>query len=68
MEESTLRLQLVLGKYRVVDRWDNLAKIEINKQFSMVIIVPNFADIREGDLLTIYTEVLYADTKSASVQ
>ena len=66
--EASLRLKLVLGKYRVVDRWQNLAKLELDKQFSMIIIVPNFADVREGDLLTLYTEVLYDKTVTTPVQ
>lgn len=65
---SEMRFILPLGKFRVVERWDNLAKIAIDGAFSMVIIVPRYGDVREGDILTLYTEILYDKTLQTPVQ
>lgn len=62
------RLVLVLGKFRVTDRQNNLMKIALGGSTTMTCTLPDGADVREGDILTFYTEVLYATPKSASVQ
>lgn len=62
------RLILPLGKYRVVERHGNTIKIELSGPYSMMVIVPDCADVRAGDILTFYTEVLYADPRPTSIQ
>ena len=62
-----LRLVLVLGKFRVSDRSANSMKIELGGSTTMTVTLPDGADVKAGDLLTLYTEVLYAQPKDASV-
>lgn len=59
-----LRLILVLGKFRVSDRQNNLMKLELGGSTTMTVTLPDGADVKAGDLLTLYTEVLYAAPKS----
>ncbi len=62
--ESSLRLRLILGKFRVksVDTGalGTKAVIDFTNSVTMSIDIPVAADVRLGDLLTIYTEVPYA--------
>ena len=53
-----LRLILQLGKYRVLERNHNLMKIALGGSTVMTVSVPDRADVKAGDLLTFYTEVL----------
>lgn len=58
-----LRYQLILGKFPIVkiekDQLGNVqASIRISKDTFMIIGPPPNSDVREGDLLTLYTEVL----------
>lgn len=66
--ERTLRLRLVLGKYRVINRENNLIKIALGGSTTMTVTLPDHADVKEGDLLTFYTEVLYAKPSGPPVQ
>lgn len=56
------RLKLVLGKFLCTRVQDTLGRtnfaLELPGLGHVVIHVPPSADIREGDLLTVYTEVL----------
>jgi len=62
--EAALRLKLILGKYRV----ERITKepagfamtIRLNEEsdIKLTCFVPIFADVKEGDVLTLYTEVL----------
>ncbi len=55
---SDLRFRLVLGKFRVVRTDDLRFTLKLGGTTEMTVIRPWNADIREGDLLTLYTEVL----------
>ena len=64
-----MRLVLVLGKFRVIERRENLMKIALGGSTTMTCTLPEHADVREGDILTFYTEVLYdANPGSTSIQ
>lgn len=59
---GALRYKLVLGKYPVV-RVEQIAGgfafvIQFPNGVKMIVNSPTDADVREGDLLTLYTEVL----------
>jgi hypothetical protein len=59
--ESALRYRLLLGKYRVTKVTSSALGVSfiLNLQGAQVMIdVPANTDVREGDLLTLYTEVL----------
>ena len=58
-----LRLVLVLGKFRVLEREANLMKLALGGSTTMTVTLPDRADVKAGDLLTLYTEVLYASPK-----
>jgi hypothetical protein len=63
MAENTtgIRAQFILGKARVVDRGPGYFKIAIGGSTTITVMceMPLY-DIRDGDLLTLYTEVLIA--------
>ena len=63
------RFILVLGKFRVVEIEEALgkrtARVQLGGTTQMWIGLPDIADVREGDLLTYYTEVLTKDAKSS---
>lgn len=63
-----LRLVLVLGKFRVSHRQNNQMKIELGGSTTMTCNLPEGADVKAGDLLTFYTEVLYANPQPPSIQ
>lgn len=63
---SQLRMILVLGKFRVTERQTNLMKIALGGSTTMTCTLPDQADVREGDLLTLYTEVLYAQPRQTN--
>lgn len=60
MESVTdkVRYVLVLGKYRVTARGDTFMKLALGGSTTMTVTLPPKADVREGDILTLYTEVL----------
>ncbi len=70
--ESTVRSQtrfvLVLGKFRVTERENNLMKVALGGSTTMTITLPEHADVRAGDILTFYTEVLYANPNPPPIQ
>lgn len=53
------RLILNLGKYRVIERQDQVIKIALGGSTTMQATLPANADVQAGDILTFYTEVLY---------
>lgn len=55
-----IRLQLVLGKFPVVKVTSTNFVLKLGGTTEMTIQRPALADIRDGDLLTLYTEVLLA--------
>jgi len=63
-----LRLVLNLGKYRVASRENLQMKIALGGSTTMTVTLPPHADVREGDILTLYTEVLYAEPSKTPVQ
>jgi hypothetical protein len=65
---SPIRLVLVLGKFRVTHRSENLMRIALGGSTTMTVTLPDQADVREGDLLTLYTEVLYANPSGTPIQ
>lgn len=64
----TTRLILPLAKCRVVNRTNNMAKIDIGQGVGMLITLPDNVDLREGDILTLYTEVPYAQPSRTPIQ
>ena len=55
------RLILSLGKYRVISRTAGMMRLALGGTTEMTVSIPEMADVREGDILTLYTEVLYKD-------
>lgn len=66
--DKPLRLVLVLGKFRVIERTDTSMKIALGGSTTMTVTLPPQADVKDGDILTFYTEVLYAHSGSTSIQ
>lgn len=68
--ESTpaTRLVLVLGKFRVIERTANMMKVALGGSTTMTCTLPDYADVKDGDILTFYTEVLYAHPDGPSIQ
>lgn len=62
------RLVLVLGKFRVTERENNIMKVALGGSTTMTIALPDNADVKAGDILTFYTEVLYANPNPSPVQ
>jgi hypothetical protein len=60
--EGKMRMRLILGKYPVVriEKSPNglYFALQLQEGIKYVVEVPATVDIREGDLLTLYTEVL----------
>lgn len=65
---SEMRAILPLGKARVIGRGSTSFKMAIGGSTTITINIGNMAlyDIKDGDLLTLYTEVLLAPAKDAS--
>ena len=57
--QAPLRVKLVLGKFRVISRTELEMKVALGGSTTMTVGVESFMDVREGDLITLYTEVLY---------
>ena len=62
MSLDNTRIVLVLGKFRVMEREEHLMKIALGGSTTMTVTLPDHADVKAGDLLTLYTEVLFAPT------
>jgi len=62
MSEKQMRAILPLGKVRVVERTDKTIKLALGGSTTMTIMLNHMHlyDIKDGDLLSIYTEVLLA--------
>lgn len=67
---SQMRMILVLGKVRIVERQHTRMKLALGGSTTMEIFsdVLEHADVKAGDVLTLYTEVLYANPQSTSIQ
>lgn len=61
---SPLRVKLVLGKFRVISRTELEMKVALGGSTTMTVGLEPFMDVKAGDLITIYTEVLYAQINS----
>ena len=66
--KKPFHLILNLGKYRVMERQNLQIKIALGGSTTMTVTLPPQADVKEGDILTLYTEVLYAEPGEPSVQ
>lgn len=55
---SELRFKLVLGKFPVVRLTSTHFTLKLGGTTEMTISRPPHADIRDGDLMTLYTEAL----------
>ena len=53
------RLILQLGKFRVLERQNLSMKLELGGSTTMTVTLPPNAEVRTGDILTLYTEVLF---------
>ena len=62
------RIILNLGKYRVLERQNLMMKLALGGSTTMTVQLPPHADVKAGDILTLYTEVLYANPVEPSVQ
>ena len=62
------RMVLVLGKFRVSERTSAMMKLELGGSTTMTVTLPPHADVKAGDLLTLYTEILYAQPEQPPVQ
>ena len=58
MKLSTRRYQLILGKFPIVEIHGTIAVLSIQDKLFLRIPIPSGADVRVGDLLSVYTEVL----------
>jgi len=60
--QKQMRAILPLGKVRVVERSDKYIKLALGGSTTMTIMLTHMHlyDIKDGDLLSIYTEVLLA--------
>ena len=56
--KSSLRARLILGKFCVIDRTELEMKVALGGSTTMTVSVEPFMDVKAGDLLTLYTEVL----------
>lgn len=67
---SAKRYTLELGKYRVIERTAGSMKIALGGSTTMTVLLPENAgiDVRTGDILTLYTQVLYANPQQTPVQ
>lgn len=59
------RLVLVIGKFPVVKLIGRTMTLKLGGTTEMTISLPDMADVRNGDLLTLYTEVLLKGSDNA---
>ena len=62
------RIVLVLGKFPVVERTETAMKIALGGSTTMTVTITSAMDVKSGDFLTLYTEVLYAQPSQPRVQ
>lgn len=68
-QDRQLRLRVILGKYRVIERSGPILKVALGGSTTMTWYdTPDVADVRAGDWITLYTEVYYAQPQPTSVQ
>ena len=67
-DPKPLRIVLNLGKYRVLERSELQMKLALGGSTTMTVDLTPFMDVKAGDLLTLYTEVLYAKPSEPSIQ
>jgi hypothetical protein len=63
--KKQMRMVLILGKYPISLKVGNKIKVELGGSTTMAFEVPDIVDVRVGDLLTFYTEVLMKDPTDA---
>lgn len=66
MSDQQRRFVLVLGKFPVVKLTHRKMTLKLGGTTEMTVNIPPHADVRDGDLLTLYTEVLLAPAKGTS--
>lgn len=66
--DSDFRYRLVLGKFAVTERSGATMKLALGGSTTMTVQIPENADVRAGDLLTLYTEILSGFPKQPPVQ
>jgi hypothetical protein len=66
--KGSLRARLILGKFRVLERTELSMKVALGGSTTMTVSVEPFMDVKAGDLLTLYTEVLLAQPSQPPVQ
>lgn len=67
--KDKVRYVLILGKYRVVERTEKQMKLALGGSTTMTVTLPPHADVKAGDILTLYTEVLTdANPQPPSIQ
>ena len=67
-DPKPLRIVLNLGKYRVLERSELQMKLALGGSTTMTVDLTPFMDVKAGDLLTLYTEVLYAKPSEPPIQ
>jgi hypothetical protein len=66
---NEVRYKLIIGKFRVIKRDHKSFTLDMFNNQTLVIELPMPADVRLGDLLTVYTEILaHAQPGSTSKQ
>lgn len=55
---TRFRYQLILAKVRVSMLAGNKMRLDLPGAGALIVPIPKGADVKEGDLLTLYTEVL----------
>ena len=68
MTDKPLRIVLNLGKYRVLERTELEMKLALGGSTTMTCSVEPFMDVKSGDLLTLYTEVLLAKPSEPPIE
>jgi len=63
--DKSVRIVMVLGKYRVTERTQYHMKLALGGSTTMTVSVEDYMDVKAGDILTLYTEVLYAKPVAA---
>ena len=59
-DAERLRVKLVLGKFRVIERSETHMKVALGGSTTMTVTVEPYMDVQSGDLITLYTEVYLA--------
>lgn len=66
VHRTTTRAILVLGKFRVSERREGSMKIQLGPASMTVMLPSGMYDVREGDIITLYTEVPLVGSKQAN--